>query len=570
MTYLDAKFSKISSGSSDDGRSLNIYSYFDTATDTLATIVASAFFNSKISLLKVGDWILCQGTDDYMIAIVTSVTTNVTVTEYAVASITDGSIVNADINASAAIAYSKLAALTSANILVGNGSNVATSVAMSGDVTISNAGVAAIASGVIVNADIAAGAAIDYSKLAALTSANILVGSAGNVATSVAVTGDVTISNAGVTAIGSGVIVNADIGAAAAIDFSKLAALTSANILVGSAGNVATAVAVTGDVTISNAGVTAIAATVIVDADINAAAAIAFSKLAGLPSANILVGSAGNVATAVAVTGDVTISDAGVTAIAATVIVDADINAAAAIAFSKLASLASANILVGSAGNVATSVAVTGDVTISNAGVTAIAADSIVDADVNTAAAIAYSKLASLASANILVGSAGNVATSVAMSGDVTISNTGVTTIGTGAVDLAMINPNTLTGTVAANVAAANTEGGMLLVHKFALVGGATANFDIVLTHKSRVIDAWVINTGLGTAGDTAQVFNGAAPITNAMSMNFADETITRTGTVDDSAALVNAGGTLRVTQTDGGGADCPSAEVYVLVLRSA
>jgi hypothetical protein len=80
-----------------------------------------------------------------------------------------GSIVNADINASAAIAFSKLASLTSANILVGNGSNVATSVAVTGDVTISNAGVTAIATGVIVNADISASAAIAGSKIVAAT-----------------------------------------------------------------------------------------------------------------------------------------------------------------------------------------------------------------------------------------------------------------------------------------------------------------------------------------------------------------------------------------------------------------
>ncbi len=59
----------------------------------------------------------------------------------------NASIVNADINASAAIAFSKLAALTSANILVGNSSNVATSVAMSGDVTISNTGATTVVSG---------------------------------------------------------------------------------------------------------------------------------------------------------------------------------------------------------------------------------------------------------------------------------------------------------------------------------------------------------------------------------------------------------------------------------------
>jgi hypothetical protein len=72
------------------------------------------------------------------------------------------------------------------------------------------------------------------------------------------ITGDVLIDNAGVTAINTGVIVNADVSGSAGIDFSKLAALASARILVGSAGNVATAVDVTGDVTISNAGVTAI------------------------------------------------------------------------------------------------------------------------------------------------------------------------------------------------------------------------------------------------------------------------------------------------------------------------
>ena len=57
--------------------------------------------------------------------------------------------------------------LTSARIFVGNGSNVATGVAVSGDVTITNAGVTAIASGVIVNADVNASAAIDASKIGA-------------------------------------------------------------------------------------------------------------------------------------------------------------------------------------------------------------------------------------------------------------------------------------------------------------------------------------------------------------------------------------------------------------------
>lgn len=53
-------------------------------------------------------------------------------------------ISNSSISASAAIAFSKLAALTSGNILVGNGSNVATSVPVSGDVTLTNAGAATV------------------------------------------------------------------------------------------------------------------------------------------------------------------------------------------------------------------------------------------------------------------------------------------------------------------------------------------------------------------------------------------------------------------------------------------
>lgn len=104
---------------------------------------------------------------------------------------------------------------------------------------------------------------------------------------------------------------------AGSIALSKLVALTSGNIIVGSAGNVATAVAVSGDVTISNAGVVDIAAGAILNADINASAAIAFSKLAPLNSGSILVGNVSNVATAVIPTGDVTITNAGVTSVVA-------------------------------------------------------------------------------------------------------------------------------------------------------------------------------------------------------------------------------------------------------------
>ena len=61
------------------------------------------------------------------------------------AKIVDGAIVNADVNTSAAVAFSKLADLADGNILVGNGSNVATSVNPSGDIDVSNTGAFTIA-----------------------------------------------------------------------------------------------------------------------------------------------------------------------------------------------------------------------------------------------------------------------------------------------------------------------------------------------------------------------------------------------------------------------------------------
>ena len=77
----------------------------------------------------------------------------------------DGSLINTNIAANAAIAFTKLAALTSAQILVGNGSNEATAVAVTGDISINNAGLTAIAAGAIVNADVSSTAAIAGSKI---------------------------------------------------------------------------------------------------------------------------------------------------------------------------------------------------------------------------------------------------------------------------------------------------------------------------------------------------------------------------------------------------------------------
>lgn len=82
---------------------------------------------------------------------------------------------------------------------------------------------AKIADGAVTNAKIASNAAISLSKLANGTSGQIIIYNSGGVATATSVTGDVTITDTGVTSIASGSIVNADISSAAAIDVAKVA-----------------------------------------------------------------------------------------------------------------------------------------------------------------------------------------------------------------------------------------------------------------------------------------------------------------------------------------------------------
>jgi len=232
-----------------------------------------------------------------------------------VASLSSATIVNADVSASAAIAHSKLATVTAGSVLLGNASAVPTATALSGDVTINSSGVTAIGAGVIVDADVSASAAIGLSKLAtgALPTA-------------------ITVASANIV---DATIVNADINASAAIAHSKLASVTAGQVLLGNASNVPTSTSFSGDVTINSSGVTAIGAGVIVDADISASAAIALSKLA-----------TGSLPTAITVASSNIVDGT---------IVDADISGAAAIALSKIATgalptaitVASANIVDG-------------------------------------------------------------------------------------------------------------------------------------------------------------------------------------------------------------------------------
>lgn len=76
--------------------------------------------------------------------------------------------------------------LADGNILVGNNSNVATAVSMSGDATLANTGALTIANGAITNVKVSASAAIARSKLAAGTADHVLINDGSGVMSSTA------------------------------------------------------------------------------------------------------------------------------------------------------------------------------------------------------------------------------------------------------------------------------------------------------------------------------------------------------------------------------------------------
>jgi hypothetical protein len=217
-----------------------------TAAPTADSVVnASVASNAAIALSK-----LATG------ALPTAITV-------ASANLVDGTIVNADINVSAAIALAKLAAVTAGRVVMGNASNVATVTEITGDATLASTGVLTLSDSGVSAATVNNAATsvtpltIDakgritgtgspvtitpsYNSLTGLpttlagygitdavgsgaTAGRVLLGNSSNLVAATEVTGDVTINSSGVTAIGSGVIVNADVNASAAIAGSKIA-----------------------------------------------------------------------------------------------------------------------------------------------------------------------------------------------------------------------------------------------------------------------------------------------------------------------------------------------------------
>ena len=123
-----------------------------TADDNIATVSAAGYFNYDPGALlqntafRLSDLLYCACTDGVVELEITALTPNITTQAFTVAA---GSVTNASVAANAAIAFSKLAALPSADILVGSAGNVATAVALSGDATLSNTGAITIATAAV-------------------------------------------------------------------------------------------------------------------------------------------------------------------------------------------------------------------------------------------------------------------------------------------------------------------------------------------------------------------------------------------------------------------------------------
>jgi len=108
-----------------------------------------------------------------------------------------------------------------------------------------------------------------------------------------------------------------------------------------------------------------------------------------------------------------------------------------------------------------------------------------------------------------------------------------------------------LDGVQVSNVANANVIGGVPVLHRVDVAAGATGDVDTVLTHKTRVINSWLVKTAANGGGaGTIQVKNGANAITDAMSINVNDQSVVIAATIDDAQHEIAAGGTMRITRT--------------------
>jgi len=110
-----------------------------------------------------------------------------------------------------------------------------------------------------------------------------------------------------------------------------------------------------------------------------------------------------------------------------------------------------------------------------------------------------------------------------------------------------------------------DTAGGLITAFTFAIADVASQDFDVVLDHKIEVVEILVHKRGgAGGAANTVQVKNVANAISEAMSLNVAQDAVVRNATNTFANAVIDpaAGGKLRFSLVKAGG----NAACFVIV----
>jgi len=189
-------------------------------------------------------------------------------------------------------------------------------------------------------------------------------------------------------------------------------------------------------------------------------------------------------------------------------------------------SLNSGEILVGNAANAATAVTPSGDVTVSNTGVLTIGAKKV------TAAKTA------LAEGKVFIGASGGAAAEQTLSGDATLAASGALTIADSVLD----------GSNVANTSPDNVIGAIPVLYRIA-VEDASTNNDVTSTHKFLVTDFWFVGGATpGVAEDTVQLLNGTNAISEAVAKTTDANCLVRATQLNQSTGMIAAGGTIRIT----------------------